>query len=104
MSDRPMPVVILEWKAIERNTLRGFAKVKLGALVISDVAAHTKNGTSWAQLPSKPQITREGIIRKSAEGKALYTPIIEWDNRDSANRFSASVVAAINEAHPGAIE
>jgi len=99
-----MPVTILDWKAIERNTLRGFAKVKLGALVIFDVALHTKNGTSWAQLPAKPQITREGTVRTNADGKAQYTPILEWDNRDSANRFSASVVAAINEAHPGAIE
>ena len=103
MSDKPMPVVILEWKAMDRNTLRGFAKIKLGALKITDVAVHTKNDKAWAQLPSKPQVTSDGTVRRSNEGKLLYTPVLEWETREASDRFSVSVVAAINEAYPGAI-
>lgn len=36
--------------------------------------------------------------------RPMPVTILEWDNRETANRFSTSVVAAINEAHPGAIE
>jgi hypothetical protein len=39
-----------------KNTLRGFATVKIAELhlIINDVAIHTKNGQTWAQLPSRP--------------------------------------------------
>lgn len=102
MSDRPMPVQILEWKALNRNTLRGFAKIKLGALRIHDVAVHTKDKRSWAQLPAKPQINADGSARKNQDGKIQYSPLIEWETREASDRFSASVVAALEESHPGA--
>ncbi len=101
MSDKPMPVVILEWKPVNRNTLRGFAKIKLGALRIHDVALHCKGDKAWAQLPAKPQVTSDGTVRKNSDGKALYVPVIEWETRDASDRFSTSVVAAIEEAYPG---
>tara|TARA_R110000822_G_scaffold132056_2_gene269194 strand:- start:2134 stop:2448 length:315 start_codon:yes stop_codon:yes gene_type:complete len=103
MTDKPMPVVILEWKPLERNTLRGFAKIKLGALKIHDVAVHTKGDRSWAQLPAKPQMNADGTARRNNDGKMQYTPVIEWETREASDRFSASVVAAINQANPGAI-
>ena len=101
MSDRPMPVQILEWKPVNKNTLRGFAKIKLGAMRIHDVAIHTKGDRSWAQLPAKPQIGSDGAVRKNADGKILYVPLVEWDNRETSDRFSASVIAALEEANPG---
>jgi hypothetical protein len=105
MSDsKLMPVQILEWKEMNRNTLRGFAKIKLGALKIHDVAVHTKGDRSWAQLPAKPQVGSDGMARKNQDGKMQYTPVIEWETREASDRFSASVVAAIQAAHPGAVD
>lgn len=102
MSERkPMAVTLVQWKSLQRNTLRGFAVIEMGALRVSDVAVHRKNDRAWAQLPAKPQIQSDGTVRRNHEGKAQYTPVIEWTNRDSSDRFSEAVIAAIEEQHPG---
>lgn len=103
MSDKPMPVVLENWRPLLRNTLRGFATVRVGALKISDVAIHQKNDRSWAQLPAKPQMNSDGMARRSQEGKILYTPVIEWATRDASERFSEGVIAAVTAQFPEAM-
>jgi hypothetical protein len=101
-----MPVTVIGWKPLVRNTLRGFATIKLGAaLKISDVTVHRhESGKAWASFPSKPIINADGTIKKGDNGKAIYQPILEWDSKASADRFSEAVLAAIEEAHPGATQ
>lgn len=101
---KPMPVELISWKSIERNTLRGFAVVRLGALKISDVAIHRKGDRAWAQLPAKPQISSDGNVRRGDTGKILYVPVIEWATRESSDRFSEAVVAAVEAQNPGATD
>jgi hypothetical protein len=48
-------------------------------------------------------VTSDGTVRRSNDGKMLYTPVLEWETREASDRLSVSVVAAINEAYPGAI-
>ena len=105
MSAQPMPVALLEWKAVQKNTLRGFAKIRVGAaLVIRDVTVHTSNGKRWASLPSKPITNADGTPKMGDNGKPIYVPIVEWANRDSSDRFSEAVVAAVEREHPGETE
>lgn len=104
MSDKPMPVALENWRPLIRNTLRGFATVKVGALKISDVAVHRKNDRAWAQLPAKPQINQDGSARRNQEGKIQYSPVIEWATREASDRFSEGVVAAITADHPEALQ
>ena len=103
MSDHPsMPVALVAWKSIPRNSLRGFAKIRLGkSLIIGDVAVHCSNGKRWAQLPSKPQIDRDGHAMKDDRGKVKYVPMLEWTDKATADRFSEAVVAAVEREHPG---
>lgn len=97
-----MPIALLAWKPIKKNTLRGFANVRLGAaLSIKDVAVHTKNGKRWASLPSKPMLGADGNAKRSDDGKVQYVPILEWLDREVADRFSAGVIAAVEREHPG---
>ena len=99
-----MPVVILEWKPLLRNTLQGFAKIRLGkSMSIRDVAIHTKDGKRWAALPSKPVLDQQGNVKRQDNGKPAYVPMIEWLDRDAADRFSDAVVAAMEAQHPGAL-
>ena len=98
---KPMPVVILEWRPIKRNSLLGFVKLQLGALKISDVAINTSNGRTWANLPAKPQIDKEGICLRNEQGKIKYVPLIEWATREASDRFSESVIGALEERFPG---
>ena len=95
---KPMPVKLLEWRAMERNTLRGFARVSVGALEITDVTVHVSGDRRWASLPAKPQIDKEGGVIKK-DGKTQYAKVIAWLNKETQDRFSEAVIAAIEETH-----
>lgn len=99
------PVTILSWKPLVRNTLRGFASIRLGAsLKIHDIAIHVHdNGRSWAQLPSKPVIQQDGTVKRDGNGKIQYVPLMEWIDRAASDKFSESVIAAIKAEFPDAI-
>lgn len=101
-----MPVSIIAWRALNRNTLRGFATIKLGAsLKINDVTIHRhENGQTWASFPSKPVLMPDGTAKKGDNGKPMYIPILEWDSKAARDRFSESVIAALEKEHPGATE
>jgi hypothetical protein len=88
---------VLEWRACERNTLLGFAKIKVNSwgLVIDGVAIHKKNDRKWAQLPSRPQIGKDGTVMKDEAGKSKYAIILEFDDKRRAWDFSDAVVAAV---------
>ena len=101
----PAPgLVLLDWKPVVRNTLRGFATVQLrNGLTVHDVVVHTTHNRAWAALPSKPMLGRSGTpMRDSATNKIRYVPILEWPDKETANRFSAAVVSAIEAQYPGA--
>jgi hypothetical protein len=95
---------LISWKPIAKGALRGFATVELPyglRLIDCPVLAGTKG--LWVALPTKPQLDRDGRQRMGADGKPAYSPVIEWRNRDLANRFSAAVIALVDAAHPDAL-
>ena len=96
-------MVLREFRALNKNSLRGFATVELSSgLIIKDITLHTSNGKSWAFLPAKPQISKDGTqIMK--DGKAQYTSILQWKNRELADRFSDALVALVSAEHPNAL-
>jgi hypothetical protein len=97
-----MPVALLDWKKLERNSLRGFAKVRLGkALIIADVTVHCNSSKRWASLPSKPVVLSDGQAKKNAAGKIEYVPILSWADRDTADSFSEGVIEAVEREYPG---
>jgi hypothetical protein len=96
-------ITILDWRPVERNTLRGFCTVCIEAWhrVIADVAVHEhESGRRWAQLPAKPQITsdRQPVIR---DGKLAYTKVVWFADKAVADRFSDAVIEALDHAQPG---
>lgn len=101
MSDAP--ISLLAWKPITRNSLRGFARLRLGrALIVSDVAVYVSHGRRWAQLPGKPVLGPDGVAQKDSHGKTKWIPVIEWIDRATADKFSEAVIAAVEREHPGA--
>jgi hypothetical protein len=96
-----MPVVILAWRPLVKNTLRGFVTITLGAMEITDISVHRQEDRAWAGLPAKPQIDREGNVRKK-DGKIEYTKVIAWTTKEAGNRFSESVIAALEAKYPDA--
>lgn len=103
-ASKPMPVTILDWRPMRRNSLLGFAQIQLGALKIKDVTININTGRKWAGLPAKPMMDRDGNALRNEQGKVKYVPLLEWDNKGAGDRFSESVIMALEEKHPGATD
>jgi hypothetical protein len=100
-----LTVRCLDFKPLCRNTLRGFAVVKVEQmrLVMREVAIHSKGDKAWAQLPSRPWI-KNGQVVTNDEGKVQYSPLFEFDCGEVRTAFSNAVIAALLEFDPSALE
>jgi hypothetical protein len=91
---------LISFKPLIKGALRGFAHIELPiGLRIADCPVLISHGKAWAPPPSKPVLDREGR-HVEVNGKKQYAPILEWRDRDLADRFSAAVVELVREAHP----
>ena len=73
-------------------------------MILSDVAVHMKNGKFWASPASKPRLGRDGTqMRDPITDKTLWTPIVSFETKQLADRFSAQVVEAVRRAVPDAL-
>ena len=96
-----MNLVIEEFTSVARNSLRGFAWVRLpSGLILHDTAIHERDGKAWASPASKPMLSRDGTVVRDAAGKTQYVPIITFASREIRDRFSAAVINAMRAAHP----
>jgi hypothetical protein len=100
-----LSVTCADWRPLHRNTLRGFARVRIAELdlTIHDVAIHEKNGRAWAQMPAKPWI-RDGQLVADDTGKVQYSPILEFNRREVREAFSQRVIAAVINFAPQALD
>jgi len=97
---KPLPVVLLAWRPIRKGSLLGFASVRLGkSLQINDISVCRTGDRLWASLPSKPVLTRDGAPKVNERGKAVYSPILQWTDPASRDRFSEAVVAIVQREH-----
>jgi len=96
-----------EFKPVVRNTLRGFADIRIAEmrLDIKDVAIYAKGESRWAALAANPMIDRTGVvIRDATTGKIQYANIFEFTDRATRDAFSRAVIAAVLELVPDALE
>jgi hypothetical protein len=105
-AEPPKPKLrLVSWRALNKNSLRGFATVELPiGLTIADIPVLVSQGGLWAALPAKPQLDQNGRHRRDANGKPAYSPILQWRDKDLSKRFSATVVELVRAAHPGDLE
>jgi hypothetical protein len=101
-----LTVQVDAFRPLRANTLYGFCNATIAEmhLRILDLTVHQKDGKRWIGLPAKPQITRDGQVRKDEHGKALYMPGIEFTDRQTRDAFSARVIASLLEFAPAAFE
>jgi hypothetical protein len=97
----PMRVILLEWRPLLRNSLRGFATVQVGGLKIHDVTLHEKNGSRWVGMPARPVVVN-GLAATDDRGKMRYATVLEWQTKEQFERFSAGVLLAVEAADPAA--
>jgi hypothetical protein len=82
-------LVVTNWKAHEKNTLRGFLSINLpSGLVIHNCTLHQKNGSRWLGLPARQYV--------KDDGSTSYTPLIEFATKDARQRFQAAALEAVD--------
>jgi len=90
-----------DWRPLAKNTLRGFARVRLPeGILLHDVAVHVRDGKAWASPPGRPAIGRDGAHIRDAAGKPSFTPTITFTSRADADAFSAAIIDAVRARHP----
>ena len=95
---------VVSRKPIAKGSLRGFATVELPiGLKLIDCAVFVGAKGAWASLPVKPQLDRDGRQRNGTDGKPSYVPLLEWRDRDLAERWCKSVVDLVRQRHPAAL-
>lgn len=100
-----MPAItISDFKPINAGAMRGFADVHLpSGMILHRCSIFAKDGKAWASPPSKQVIGRDGVVQKTAEGKARYEPTVSFVDRATQERWSAAVVEALRLAEPEAL-
>jgi hypothetical protein len=94
------------FKPLRSKTLFGFATITIPELhlKIIDLTVHEKNESRWVGLPAKPQIDRDGSVRRDDRGKVAYSPVIEFTDKATRDAFSARVIASLLEFAPAAFD
>jgi hypothetical protein len=92
------------FKPLRSNTLFGFVTIKIPALHlrIVDLTVHQKNDSRWVGLPAKPQLDRDGTVRRDERGKILYSSVLEFTDKATRDAFSARVIESLLEFAPSA--
>jgi hypothetical protein len=104
--DRKLSIVIEAFTPHHSNTLFGFVTITIPEihLRICDLTVHEQNGKRWIGLPAKPQVGRDGAVRRDERGKTAYTPILQFTDPKTREAFSRRVIAALLEFAPSAFE
>jgi hypothetical protein len=88
--DRPPPrqLRLINWRPLRKGALRGFTTIEISVgLTTHDVPVLVGRNGTWAALPGKPQIDKDGRQRTDANGRPAYTAVLQWRDGDLADRF-----------------
>jgi hypothetical protein len=103
---RKLSVTVESFHAHSSGTLLGFATVLIPELHLRviDCPVHKKNGQRWLAFPAKPQISKDGSVRRDERGKALYVAVLEFTDKETRTAFSARAIAALLARFPAAFD
>jgi hypothetical protein len=82
-------VTVSEWKELRKGeTLQGVFTLSLpSGMIIHGCMLHVKDGRRWVALPSKEY---------QVSGQKKYSRIIEFDSKETHERFQAAALAAVD--------
>ena len=82
-------ILVSNWKAHEKNTLRGFLSLTLpSGIVIHNCTLHQKGTVRWIGLPVRQYA--------KADGSNNYAPVIEFVTKDAGRRFQKAALEAVD--------
>jgi hypothetical protein len=70
-----LSVRVESFKPLRRNSMFGFADIVIPELHlrIREATVHVSHGRRWIGLPAKPQITRDGQVRRDDYDEAVVS-------------------------------
>jgi hypothetical protein len=72
-------------------------------LKIIDVGVHIQENKLWCSLPGRPRIGPDGVVQRDQRGRIVYSQVMEWVNKGTADRFRQAVFDALGRDHPDAL-
>ena len=86
--------VVTNWKAYEKNTLRGFLSLTLpSGLIIHNCTLQEKDGSRWIGLPARPY---------TKDGSTSYALLIEFATKEARQPFQTMALEAVDRLMEGA--
>ena len=99
------PFRVSNFRPMLARTLRGFVDVMMpSGMVLHRCVIFEKDGQRWIAPPSRPVVDRDGIAKRSADGKTFYEDTVSFKDRWVRQRWSDAVVAALLDAHRDAFD
>jgi hypothetical protein len=92
----PAPVV-LNFKPVEKKSLRGFFDVELpSGMILSGCTLHESHGKFWVGLPGRPYA--------KPDGSQSWVKIVDFRDKATRDRFQQTVTPLAIEAFERAAE
>jgi hypothetical protein len=91
---------LLDWRPLEKNTLRGFCKVQFSSgLIVAEIGIHIAGSRAWAAPPSRPWIKDNATVLDD-KGKPKWQPLIDFATHGVRSSWSNQVLGALRDVHP----
>lgn len=82
----------LNWKPLEKNTLRGFFDLQITSpdmvIILRGASYHERDGSRWVAMPAKPY--------KDKSGKETWANIVDWPDQGSKTEFMSLALGALD--------
>lgn len=105
--DKPPPkrMRLTSFKLVKRGALLGFCTIRLpsGLLISGCSIWRSAAGRTWAALPERPVIGRDGMPVK-IDGRQQYERLLRWPDRATSDRWSSALVELVRQRHPEAFD
>lgn len=84
-------VTCVEFRAFDKNTLKGFATLHVAppGLSIDGCTAHTKGDKRWISLPSRQYADADGVV--------CWSPFLSFSEKAAYWRFQELACSALDE-------
>jgi hypothetical protein len=88
-----------------RTVLAFLSAEQPSGMIVNDMKLMVgPKGRRWIAMPSVKQLDREGAPRLDANGKPMWSPIIEFVDRATADRFGEMILVALRSQYPDLFE
>jgi hypothetical protein len=97
-----LSVRVESFKPLRSNTLYVFADIVIPEvrLRVRETTVHQMDHRWWIKLPAKPQIDRNGVVRRDERGKIAYSAFLQFTDWATHDAFSQRAIAALPERFP----